>query len=206
MCTLPPGSRSPYQHHQYDRTRTWCQMNNRQNPSQEMTLIPPCRYHHSIRRVYHLVHWDRHWGVATVNGRSAPEGSRCSSGWWGTEGDSSEKWRSRAGWDWGTDSNRCRLKYQIKKNNPFRKFRNKSLIHIFFFFVTLSSWLDLYCSLWWFPWWREMRERVCGYTMYSFLREWWWPWKGPTHARCFDKFVHIVSRFIFIRKPNDFPF
>ena len=22
--------------------------------------------------------------------------------------------------------------------------------------------------------------------MYSFLREWWWPWKGPTHAWCFN--------------------
>ena len=34
----------------------------------------------------------------------------------------------------------------------------------------------------------------CGYTMYSFLREWWWPWKGPTHARRLDKFVLIVFR------------
>ena len=32
-------------------------------------------------------------------------------------------------------------------------------------------------------------REVCGYTMYSFLREWWWPWKGPTHAHRFNKFV-----------------
>ena len=24
--------------------------------------------------------------------------------------------------------------------------------------------------------------RVCGYTTHSFLREWRWPWKGPTYA------------------------
>ena len=36
-------------------------------------------------------------------------------------------------------------------------------------------------------------REVCGYTMYSFLREWWWPWKGPTHARRFDKFALIVT-------------
>ena len=34
-----------------------------------------------------------------------------------------------------------------------------------------------------------MRERVCGVTWSLFLREWWWPWKGPTHVRGFDKFV-----------------
>ena len=39
----------------------------------------------------------------------------------------------------------------------------------------------------------ELRAReVCGYTMFSFLREWWWPWKGPTHARRLNKFVLIV--------------
>ena len=27
-----------------------------------------------------------------------------------------------------------------------------------------------------------------------FMREWWWPWKGSTHARYFDKFVLIVFR------------
>ena len=37
-------------------------------------------------------------------------------------------------------------------------------------------------------------REVCGYTMYSFLRDWWWPWKGLTHARRFDKFVLIVFR------------
>ena len=31
--------------------------------------------------------------------------------------------------------------------------------------------------------------------MYSFLREWWWPWKGPTHARRFDKFVLIILNY-----------
>ena len=40
---------------------------------------------------------------------------------------------------------------------------------------------------------KNVRE-VCGYTMYSFLREWWWPRKGPTHARRFDKFVLIRYR------------
>ena len=33
----------------------------------------------------------------------------------------------------------------------------------------------------------------CGYTMYSCLREWWWPWKGPTCARCFDKYKLIET-------------
>ena len=38
------------------------------------------------------------------------------------------------------------------------------------------------------------RAKVCGYTRYSFLREWWWPWKGPTHAWRFDRFVLTVFR------------
>ena len=37
--------------------------------------------------------------------------------------------------------------------------------------------------------------RVCHYTcMYSFLREWWWPWKGPTNARHCDNVVLIIFR------------
>ena len=38
----------------------------------------------------------------------------------------------------------------------------------------LVSKLDYTCSLWRFPWWWYMRERVCCYIMYSFFREWWW--------------------------------
>ena len=36
----------------------------------------------------------------------------------------------------------------------------------------------------------SVRVKVCGYTMYSFLRELWW----PTHAQRFAKFVLIVFR------------
>ena len=25
-----------------------------------------------------------------------------------------------------------------------------------------------------------MQKRICGYTVYFFLREWWWPWKRST--------------------------
>ena len=33
---------------------------------------------------------------------------------------------------------------------------------------------------------------------FLFLREWWCPWKGPTHARRFNNFVLIIFRMVLV--------